>query len=160
MQIFLFINGNDQYRIIRIQQTLCNLQTFLHERQPFTVAVFICTVHIIVIVFPVFCAGVIGRIDVDTIHFSRIQIFQKLQSMVVICFNQGVPKVTVWGIAHFVQHLETGIDWVTQFCRCHKVINRKFYRFIPISRQAESLPALNFQNSISFVRLSPAKRYL
>ena len=79
--------------------------------------------------------------------------------MVVIRFNQGVPKVTVWCIAHFVQHLEAGIDWVTQFCRCYEVINRKFHCFISVSRKAESLAVLNFQNSISFICLSPTKRY-
>lgn len=62
MQIFLFINGNDQYRIIRIQQTLCDLQSFLHKRQPFAVAVFVCTIHIIVVILPVFSAGIVGRV--------------------------------------------------------------------------------------------------
>ena len=83
MQVFFFINGNDQHRIIRIQQSLSDFQPFLHERQPLAVTVFVGSVHVVVIIFPVPGAGIIGRVyvptDFDTIEkaFSGVKTAEK-----------------------------------------------------------------------------------
>ena len=69
-------------------------------------SILIRVVHVIVIVFPVSRPGVIGWIDVDAIHLSRIEVFQKLQGMVVVRLDQRVPQVTVRRIADLVDGLE------------------------------------------------------
>ena len=60
------------------------------------------TIHVIVVVLPVFCTGVIRRINVYAIYLLCIEIFQKLQRMVIIRFNQGMPKAAVRSILHSV----------------------------------------------------------
>ena len=62
-------------------------------------AISICTVHIVVIVFPVTSPCVIGWVDVDTIHLSGIEVLQQLERMVVVRLNQRVPQVAVRRIA-------------------------------------------------------------
>lgn len=75
MQIFLFINSYDQHGIVGVEQLLGKLQSALHKREPLAVAVAIGTIHIVVIVFPVLRAGVVGRVDIDAVHLTGIEIF-------------------------------------------------------------------------------------
>ena len=100
MQVFLLINGDNQNRIRRIQQLFSEFQAALHERKPFAVTVSIIAIHIVVVVFPVLCAGIVGRVDIDAVHLTRIQIFQKLQGVIVVRFNQRVPKIAIRCIAN------------------------------------------------------------
>ena len=78
MKIFFFIDCNDQYRIVGIQQFFGNLQPFLYEGKPFTMTIFIVAVDVVVVIFPIPGAGIVRRVDVDTIHLACVQIFQKL----------------------------------------------------------------------------------
>ena len=100
MQVFLLINGDNQNRIRRIQQFLCQLQTPLHKRKPLAVTVSIIAIHIVVVIFPVLCASIVGRIDIDAVNFSGIEVFQKLQGMVVVRLDQRVPKIAIRCIAN------------------------------------------------------------
>ena len=68
--------------------------------------ILIAIIHIVIIVFPIARTSVIGWIDVDAIHLSRIEILQKLQGMVVVRLDQRVPQVTVRRIADLVDGLE------------------------------------------------------
>ena len=63
----------------------------------------IVAIHIVVIVFPVSRPCVIGRVDVDTIHLSGIEVFQQLERMVVVRLDQRVPQVAVRRIADGIQ---------------------------------------------------------
>ena len=89
-----------------IQQLFRQLQSLLHEGKPFAVTILITVIHIIVVVFPIFCPCVVGRIDINAIHLSGIEVFQQLQGMVVVCLDQRVPQVTVRRIADLVDGLE------------------------------------------------------
>ena len=60
----------------------------------------IIAVHIVVVIFPVLCAGIVGRIDIDAVNFSGIEVFQKLQGVIVVRFNQRVPKIAIRCIAN------------------------------------------------------------
>ena len=68
--------------------------------------ILIVAIHIIVVVFPVPCACIVRRIDVDAIHLPGIEVFQKLQGMVVVRLDQRVPQVTIRRIADLVDGLE------------------------------------------------------
>ena len=160
MQVFFFINGNDQHRIIRIQQSLSDFQPFLHERQPLAVTVFVGSVHVVVIIFPVPGAGVIRRIDIDAIHLTCVQVFQKLQCMVVVRFDQCVPQFAVRRITNFSQGLKAGVDGITQLCRCNEISNVEFYRLAAVLRQAQGFAFCNLQHGIGFVGFSVAHGHL
>ena len=72
MQVFLFINGDNQYRIIRIQNSLRDLQPLLHHREPLAMTIAVGSVDIVVVVLPVAGSRVVGRVyvnaDFDTIE--------------------------------------------------------------------------------------------
>lgn len=68
--------------------------------------ILITVIHIIVVVFPIFRPCVVGRIDINAIHLSGIEVFQQLQGMVVVRLDQRVPQVTVRRIADLVDGLE------------------------------------------------------
>mgnify|MGYP005848308231 CR=1 FL=1 len=68
-------------------------------------AISVRAVHIIVIIFPILGSRVIGRVDVNAVHLFCIQILQQLESMVVIGFDEGMPKIAVRCVLHKVQRL-------------------------------------------------------
>ena len=124
MQILFFVDGNYQNRISRIEQTLRQFQTFLHHRQPLAMPVGIVAVHIVVIVFPVTSPCVIVWVDLDTIYLSSIEVFQKLQGMVIVRLDQRVPQVAVRRIADGIQRLQIGIDGLTELGHANQRIHR------------------------------------
>ena len=50
------------------------MQPLLHHGQPLAMAVLVVAVHIVVVVFPVLGPGVIGRVDIDTVHHSGVEV--------------------------------------------------------------------------------------
>ena len=72
MQIFLFINCNDQHRLGGVEQLFCKLQPLLHHGEPFAVAILVAAVNIVVVVFPITRTRVVRRIDIDAIHLAGI----------------------------------------------------------------------------------------
>ena len=64
MQILFFINGNDENRVIRIQNPLCNLQPFLHHGEPLAVTIAVGGINIVVVVLPVAGTCVVWGIDI------------------------------------------------------------------------------------------------
>ena len=92
-------------------------------------AICIRSVYIIIIVFPVFSTSIIWRIDVNTIHFTCIQIFQKLQCMIIIRLNQGMPKITIWCIAYTVQWFQIWINWFSKLSYTYQIADWNHFLF-------------------------------
>ena len=143
MQIFLFINGYDQYGIFGVEQLFGKLQPPLHEGEPLTMAVAVCSIYIIVIVFPVLRSSVVGRIDIDAVHLSGIEILQKLQCMVIIRFNQCMPKVAVWRIANGSQGLQIWIDGFSKLSNTNDIFQSKINRLVSLFALGADGPILN-----------------
>lgn len=110
MEIFLFINRHNQYGIFGIEQTFGEFEALFHEGKPLGVAVGVVAVYVVVVVFPVACASIVGWVDVDAIDFAGIEVFEQLQCVVVIRFNQGMPEVTVGGIAYRIDGFERRVN--------------------------------------------------
>lgn len=65
----------------------------------------VTSVHIVIVIFPVLCASIVGRIDIDAVNFASIELLQKLQGMVVVRLDKCMPKITVRCIADSVNRL-------------------------------------------------------
>ena len=160
MQIFLFVNGDDQHGVLRIQQLFGELQTFLHHGQPLAVTVLVVIVHIVVVVFPVLCAGIVGRIDIDAVNFSGIEVFQKLQSMVVICLDERVPQVAVRCVADRVNGLEIGVNGLAEFRHADKLLHRELCRGAFVLIEAGGNTVLDLEHGIKIVDMAGFERGL
>ena len=84
-------------------------------------------VHI-VIVDPILVPRVVRRIDVDAIHLPGIEVFQKLQGMVVVRLDQRAPQVTVRRIADLVDGLEIRVNWLPELRHADKFLDLKLCR--------------------------------
>ena len=129
MKIFFLIYCHNKNRIFWIQQLFCNLQPLLHKRQPLTMPICISPVNIIIIVFPIPCARVVRRININTVHFSCIKIFQQLQSMIIIRLNQCMPQIAVWSITYIINQLQIWIDWFSKLSHAYQLIHQNFFSF-------------------------------
>ena len=143
MQIFLLIDRYYEHRIFRIQQFLRQLQPFLHKRQPFTVPVLIGTIDIIVIVFPVTCAGIVWWVYVNAINLLGIEIFQKLKRMVIISFDQCMPKIRIRRIADRINRFQIWINWLTEFRYRDKVNQCQFFHVMILPMFAGCIIPIN-----------------
>ena len=85
----------------------------------------ITSVHIVVVVLPVPCSRIVGWIDIDTVHLTSIEILQQLQGMVIVRFDQCMPKVAVRRIADRVDRLQIRINWLAKFRNGNKIIQSK-----------------------------------
>ena len=116
MKILLLIYSNDKDRILRVQEFLCEFKSSFHHRQPLAMSVHIVSVNIVAVVFPVLrIFFVIRRVDVDAIDLACVHILKKLKSMVVICLDKRMPKITVRCIADSIDWLQIRINWLAEF---------------------------------------------
>lgn len=66
-EVFFFVDGDDEDGVVGVEELACDVESALHEGQPFGVAIVVVFCDVVVVVFPVFGAGVVGRVDVDGI---------------------------------------------------------------------------------------------
>gem|GEM_PF-4513040 len=111
MMNLVFVNCYDKNAGFRIQKFTGKFQPFFHHRQPLTMPPSIIRIHIIIIILPVPCPGIIRRIDVYAVHFSLIQVFQELERVVVIGFDDGVPQFVIRRVFDFGDGFERREDW-------------------------------------------------
>ncbi len=110
MKVFFLVDGDDEHGIVGAQQALGKEEAPLHHGEPFGVAILVGLVNVVVVVFPVARAGVVGRVDVDAIHPAGADVGQELQGIVVVGLDEGVPGAVGRGMAHRVDGFEVGID--------------------------------------------------
>ena len=115
-------------------------------------------INVIVVVFPISRTRIVGRINIDTIHFSGIKILKKLKRVIVVSFNESVPKIAIWSIANTVHRLEIGIDRITKLCHGHKLVHLKGCNLVHILLLALRLIAFDFQYSVNLAHLAGFER--
>ena len=111
-------------------------------------------IYIVVIVFPVLCTGVVWWIDIDTVHLLCIEIFQKLQRMVIIRFNQGMPKTTIRSVLHGIQRFKCRINRLTKLSHSHQLIQLEYFLLMCLPSVALHLIAVNLYDSIDIADVS------
>ncbi len=82
MQVFFFIDGSDEYGIVRVEQFFAKLSRF----------------------------SIVGWVNINTVHLAGTEVLQQTQNMVIAGFNQSMPKVTFRRAAntfHMVQARDT-----------------------------------------------------
>ena len=122
------VNCDDEYGALGVQQTLCKLKTPLHECQPFAVPPTVIAVDVVVVVFPVPRSGVVRRVDVDAIHFARVQILQQLQRVVVVGLDQRVPRCIGPAVRHRVLRHQCWKNRFAELAHHHQLVQREFGR--------------------------------
>ena len=153
MQIFFLVDGDDQHGILRVQQFFGDLQALLHHGEPFAVAIGIVAVHIVVVILPVFGSRIVRRVDVNAIDLSRIQVFQQLQRVVVVCFDQRMPQVAVRRIAYRVHPFEARVDRLPEAGDRHQIAHGKFFGRLLRLAPAFCLAVGNRPDDISFLNV-------
>ena len=103
-------------------------------------SVLVISIHVVVVVLPIPCTTIIGRVDVNAVHFSCVQVFQQLEGMVVVCLDQGMPKVAVRRVAHRIQWLKIGIDGFSELCYRDQSVHRQGDPRLIGLPQADGLP--------------------
>ena len=90
----------------------------------------ICAINIIIVILPILCPRIIRRININTVNLPSIKVFQQLQCMIIVCFNQCVPKITIRSIANTVNRLQIWINRLTKLSNTYKLIHRDFFLFL------------------------------
>jgi len=155
MQIFLFIYGNDQHRILRVEQLLRQLQPLFHHGQPLAVAIGVVAIHVIVVVLPVLCAGIVGRVDIDAVHLPGVQVLQQLEGVIVVGFDQGMPEVAVRGVADSVNGFQIWIDGIAKLRDAYQLLHRNVVGFAGGLADAPGHAILESGDEILSVRVLP-----
>ena len=148
MQILFFIDGNNQNRVCRIKQFLSEFQTFFHKGKPFTMAVNVVPVNVIIVIFPVPGACVIWWIDINAVHLMPVHVCQKLQCMIIVRFNQGMPNIILRTILYLVDLLEIWIDWIPKLRNRNERIHFKIRLLLCCPVHTECSIPINAQNLI------------
>ena len=89
----VFVVDADQNHTIAGQQLARQRQALVQKFQPLAVAVAVIGADKLVVVNPVFVAGVVGRVDVDDADFSGVRGAQQAQAVEVVALNDEVAVV-------------------------------------------------------------------
>ena len=120
----------------------------------------VTSVHIVIVIFPVLCAGIVGRVDIDAVHLARIQVFQKLQGMVVVRFDERVPQIAVRRVADRVDGLEIGVNGLAEFRHADKLLHWELCRGAFVLIEASGNTVLNLEHGIKIVDMAGLERGL
>src|SRR3989338_10062334 len=93
MCLFVVINRTNQHAII-FQEIFCQIETMAYKREPLAVSVFVVLIYIVIVVFPVFCAGVVRRINVDKINILFVRIVKNRKREVVITLDHQIMWIS------------------------------------------------------------------
>ena len=85
--MLLLVDRHDEHGIVGVEQLLGELEAALHKGKPLGVAISVGAVDVIVVIFPVAGASVIGRVNIYAVHFACIGKGQGFKSMVVFTVN-------------------------------------------------------------------------
>ena len=111
-------------------------------------AISVRAVHIIVIVFPILGPRIIGRINVNAVHLFCIQILQQLERMVVIGFDEGMPKIAAWCIFHKIQRLQRGINRLPKFRHSNDIAHLERFLLVCLSAVTQYSIPVDLKNGI------------
>jgi len=111
MKNLVVVDGHEDRAVLR-QQVAGEGETLEHELQPERVPPVVVLVHEAVVIDEVAVAGVVGRIDVDALHFAGVGHAQRAQGIEVVAFDDEVRlrAVARAEFGHFVERDEIGIE--------------------------------------------------
>ena len=79
----------------------------------------ISLVHVIVVVLPVPCAGIVGWVDVDDIYLALVAVEQELEGMEIIGIDEHMPRLLRPTPRHAVNRDKGRIDRITKVADHH-----------------------------------------
>ena len=121
-QVFFLIDCDDKYGIVGIEQLLGELETTLHEGEPFGVTIGVGAVDVIVVIFPVAGTGVIGWVNIYAVHFACISKGQGFKSMVVFAVNDYLIGLIATAL-DTPSLFETSINRLVIFSNRHDIVD-------------------------------------
>ena len=107
----LLIDGDDQRRVIGLQELLGEAESALHEGQPLRVPIRVISVDVVVAVLPVACTGVVGRVDVDAIDLAGMGELQCFENVMVLALDDDVGGL----VAARLERPEATKTWIYRF---------------------------------------------
>src|ERR1039458_4047138 len=87
----VFVGRNDK-NAVRLQQSLCDPKALVHKAEPLAVAPRVVVVDVAIVIAPVTCAAVVGRIDVDAVDLPCTDILQELERMEVLSVDDCMRR--------------------------------------------------------------------
>ena len=120
----------------------------------------IIAINIIIIILPISRTSIIWWIYINTINFPGIKIFQQLKRVIIVCFNQSVPKITLRSIADRIDRLQIRIDWFAKFSNRNKISHRKLRSFCFPSLYTECFSIFYFKHLIEVTDVSSSESSL
>ncbi len=148
MIVFLFIDGDDEDGIRRIEELLCETEPFFHHREPLAVAVGIVAVDVVIVVLPVTCAGVVGGIDVDAVDLAGIEVGEELESVEVVRLDEGMPWGGGGSMGEGCDWGEVGVDRFAEFGNGEEVRSGQQEIFIGATAGAESVVGIDGEDGV------------
>ena len=85
-------------------------------------AVFVGAIHVVVVIFPVARAGVIGRINVDAVHFASVGEGERFERMVVFAVDDHLIRL-VPSALNASSFFKSGVYGLIVLCNGNNVAN-------------------------------------
>ena len=150
----MFVNRHNQNRVTRIQKFFGKLEPLFHHRKPFAVPIFVARVDIIVVIFPIACAGVIRRVNVNAINLAAVKIFEQLERVIVIRLNERVPERGIGCVTDGIERLKIRINRIAELSNADYFVLVESQFLTVRNSDAKNFVADNFRYSIKFVKLA------
>ncbi|MCE3257730.1 MAG: hypothetical protein K0Q64_1813 [Nitrobacter vulgaris] len=91
MMHLMLVDGDDEHAI-RFEQPTRNDKSASHEGEPLAMTPGVRLIDVVVVVFPVTGARVVGRVDIDAIDPAGIKPFKQLEGVVVVGLKEQVMR--------------------------------------------------------------------
>lgn len=127
-QILLFVDRDDEHRVLRVEQLAGDLQTAFHEGQPLRVPVVVVAFDVVVVVLPVLRAGVVRRVYVDRVDRVPVRVGQHLERVEVLSVDDSVERL-VDAALHPAGLDQPREDAVAELRHYHEVIGQSSLGF-------------------------------
>ena len=85
-------------------------------------AIGVVSINVVVVVLPIFGAGVIGRVDVDGIDFALVRVEESLENVVVLCIDDRVEGL-VSPALDFAGGPQSRVDRVSELCDDNEILD-------------------------------------
>ena len=116
--------------------------------------VLVIAVHIVVVVFPILRACIVGGIYINTIYLARVEIAEQLESVIVIRLDERMPEITVRRVLYGVDGREIGVDRIAKLRYSDKFLHGDVRGFSSRALDAVRSFAIDFFNTIELLQVS------
>ena len=87
----------------------------------------VALIHIVVVVFPIACAGVVRRVYVNHVHLALVAIKQKLEGVEIVGVDEQMPRFVRPAAFNTLHRHKRRINRVAKTAHHHEVSNGKFF---------------------------------